>query len=229
MVGAGPDCSTGSSSAARTRGGTSIPPLSLRRALEDSLTTSPACASLSAALPTRRRAGRVGKKGKVTGRGGGRGRSRRTVASSSPPPPTHSREQKTTMVDPFEEEATGTSVHETRMDRHSAHESPVQDQPRVEVPLAHETRIPEATSQETPVDMLRPTWRGSDGVPGRIGPRCPIGPRCRYGPRVQVAVLLMAGMSLRIVRAMCRCTGPPCTSVIVHASRSCRLPVSRGR
>ena len=66
MVGAGPDRSMGSSSAARTRGGTSIPPLSLRTALEDSLTTPLASASSLAALPTGRGASRVGKKGKVT-------------------------------------------------------------------------------------------------------------------------------------------------------------------
>ena len=114
MVGAGPNRSTGSSSAARTRGGTSIPPLSLCRALADNLMTPLAGASSSATLPTRRGAGRVGKKGKGTRRGGGRARSRRTVEPSSPPPPAHSPEHGTTMVDPFAVEATGTPFQEPR-------------------------------------------------------------------------------------------------------------------
>ncbi len=145
MVGAGPDRSTTSTSAACTRGGTSIPPLSLRRALADSLSTPAGGSSSSAALPTGRGAGRVGRKGKGTGRGGGRGRSRRTVEPSSPPPPAHSPKHRTSMVDPFAEEATGTPVQEPGVDGHSSHETLVQDQPRVEVPSAHETTVPEAS------------------------------------------------------------------------------------
>ncbi len=157
MVGAGPDCSTGSSQAPRTRGGTSLPPLSLCRALEDSLSTPPVGSSSSAALPTWRGAGRVGKKGKGTGRGGGRGRSRRTVEPSSPPPPAHSPEHRTTMVDPFAEEATGTPFQEPVVDGHSSHETPVQDQPRVEVHSAHE-QPEETTVPEASPDMERPGW-----------------------------------------------------------------------
>ena len=163
MVGVGPDRSTGSSSAARTRGGTSIPPLSLHRALEDSLTTPPAGASSSVALSTVRGAGWVGKKGKGRGRGGGHERCRRTIVPSSPPPPAHSPEHRTTMVDPFAEETMGTPVQEPRVDGNSAHETPVQDQPRVEVPSAHETPVREATSKETPAthasaDVERSGW-----------------------------------------------------------------------
>ncbi|KAI4997138.1 hypothetical protein ZWY2020_052480 [Hordeum vulgare] len=119
--------------------------LSLRRALADSLSTPPVGSSSSAALPTGRGVGRVGKKGKGTGRGGGRGRSRRTVEPSSPPPQPHSPEHRTTMADPFAEEATGTPVQEPGVDGHSSHETPVQDQPRVEVHSAHETTVPEAS------------------------------------------------------------------------------------
>ena len=154
MVGVGPDRSVGSSSSpARARGGTSIPPLSLHSALASSLMTPPVGASSSVALPTGRCAGRVGKKGKGTWRGGGRGRSRRTVEPSSPPPPAHSPEHRTTMVDPFAEEATGTPVQEPGVDWHSSHETPVQDQPRVEVHSAHETTVPEASP-----DVERPGW-----------------------------------------------------------------------
>ncbi|KAI5012806.1 hypothetical protein ZWY2020_025072 [Hordeum vulgare] len=109
--------------------------------------------SSSAALPTGRGAGRVGKKGKGTRRGGGRGRSRRTVEPSSPPPPAHSPEHRSTMVDPFAEEATGTLFQEPGVDRHSSHETPVQDQPRVEVHSAHETTVPEASP-----DVESPGW-----------------------------------------------------------------------
>ncbi|KAI4984087.1 hypothetical protein ZWY2020_040940 [Hordeum vulgare] len=109
--------------------------------------------SSSVALPTRRGAGRVGKKGKGTGRVGGRGRSRRTVEPSSPPPPAHSPVHRTTMVEPFAEEAIGTPVQEPRVDGHSSHENLVQDQPRVEVHSAHETTVPEASP-----DVERPGW-----------------------------------------------------------------------
>ncbi|KAI4992266.1 hypothetical protein ZWY2020_051657 [Hordeum vulgare] len=151
MVGAGPERSTGSSEPPKTRW-YFLPPY-LRRALADSLSTPPVGSSSSAALPTRRGAGWVGKKGKGTGRGGGRGRSRRTVEPSSAPPPAHSPEHRTTMVDPFAEEATGTPVQEPGVDGHSSHETPVQDQPRVEVHSAHETTVPEASS-----DVERPGW-----------------------------------------------------------------------
>lgn len=157
MVGAGPERSTGSSQAPRTRGGTSLPPLSLRRALADSLSTPPVGSSSSAALPTGRGAGRVGKKGKGTGRGGGRGRSRRTVEPSSPPPPAHSPEHRTSMVDPFAEEATGTPVQEPGVDGHSSHETPVQEQPRVEVHSAQE-QPEETTVPEASPDVERPGW-----------------------------------------------------------------------
>ena len=53
------------------------------------------------------------------------------------------------MVDSFAEEATGTPVQEPGVDRHSSHETPVQDQPRVEVHSAQEqqeeTTVPEAS------------------------------------------------------------------------------------
>ena len=57
------------------------------------------------------------------------------------------------MVDPFAEEATGTPVQERGVDGHSSHETPVQDQPRVEVHSAHETMVPEASP-----DVERPGW-----------------------------------------------------------------------
>ena len=157
MVGAGPERSTGSSEAPCMRGGTSLPPLCLLRALADSLSTPPVGSSSSAALPAGRGAGRVGKKGKGTGRGGGRGRSRRTVEPSSPPPPAHSPEHRTTMVDPFAEEATGTPFQEPGVDGHSSHETPVQEQPRVEVHSAQE-QPEETTVPEASPDVERPGW-----------------------------------------------------------------------
>ena len=42
------------------------------------------------------------------------------------------------MVDPFAEEATGTPFQELGVDGHSSHETPVQEQPRVEVHSAEE-------------------------------------------------------------------------------------------
>ena len=158
MVGAGLDRSTGSSQAPRTRGGTSLPPLSLRRALAHSLSTPVGGSSSSAALPTRRGVGRVGRKGKGTGRGGGRGRSRRTVEPSLPPPPSHSPEHRTSMVDPFAEEATGTPFQEPVVDGHSSHETPVQVQPRVEVYSAQE-QPEETTVPEASPDVERPGWQ----------------------------------------------------------------------
>ena len=157
MVGAGLDRSTGSSQAPRTRCGTSLPPLCLDRALADSLSTPAVGSSSSAALPTGRRACRVGKKGKGTGRRGGRGRSRRTVEPSSPPPPAHSPEHRTSMVDPFAEEATGTPVQEPGVHGHSSHETPVQEQPRVEVHSAQE-QPEETTVPEASPDVERPGW-----------------------------------------------------------------------
>ena len=118
------------------------------------------------------------------------------------------------MVDPFAKKATGTPFQEPVVDGHSSHETPIQEQPRVEVHSAHETTVLEASP-----DMERPGW---ETWPDRTElPDWTEGP-CSSGAG-------MAGMSLRIVRAMCRWTGPPCTSVVVHVSRSCRLPASRGR
>ena len=57
------------------------------------------------------------------------------------------------MVDPFAEEATGTPVQEPGVDGHSSHETPVQDQPRVEVQSAHETTVPEASP-----NVEKPGW-----------------------------------------------------------------------
>ena len=136
MVGAGPECSAGTSSSAARGRGTSIPPLSLRRAFIDSIGTM-AGTSSSASLPT----GRGGRGGKKRGGGHGRGRGRQTATPSSPPPPAHSPEHGTARVDPSEVEATGTPDHEPRVDGPSAHET-----------SAHETPDQDgdrATSQET--------------------------------------------------------------------------------
>jgi hypothetical protein len=62
---------------------------------------------------------------------------------------------------------------------------------------------------------VRPRRR-PDGVPGRIR------------LRGRVAMLMVAGMSVLIVRARWL-RGPPCTSVVVHGSRPCRRPAGRGR
>ncbi|KAI4971434.1 hypothetical protein ZWY2020_002348 [Hordeum vulgare] len=52
------------------------------------------------------------------------------------------------------EEATGTPFQEPVVDGHSSHETPVQEQPRVEVPSAHETTVPEASPH-----VERPGWQ----------------------------------------------------------------------
>ena len=82
MVGAGRERSAAPSSSARGGRGTSIPTLSLRKALIDSLQI-PVGASSSASLPTKR--GDQGKK--RAGRAGrGRGRGGQAATPSSPPP-----------------------------------------------------------------------------------------------------------------------------------------------
>jgi hypothetical protein len=134
MVGAGPERSEAPSSSARGGRG-SIPPVPLRRALLDSMGTPPGPSS-SASVPTGGR-GRGGKKrGGRSGRGRGRG-GRQARTPSSPPPPADSPEHVTARVDPSEEEATRTPVHEPRVDGPSADET-----------SAHETPD-QGTSQET--------------------------------------------------------------------------------
>ena len=61
------------------------------------------------------------------------------------------------MVDPFAEEATGTPVQEPVVDGHSSHETPVQEQPRVEVHSAQE-QPEESMVLEASPDMKRPGW-----------------------------------------------------------------------
>jgi hypothetical protein len=143
MVGVGPERSEAPSSSARGGRG-SIPPVPLRRALLGSMGT-PSGPSLSASVPTGGR-GRGGKKrGGREGRG--RGRGRQAPTPSSPPPPADSPEHMTARVDPSEVEATGTPDHEPRVDRPSAHETPVPDASAHET-SGHETSD-QATSQET--------------------------------------------------------------------------------
>ena len=61
------------------------------------------------------------------------------------------------MVDPFAEEATGTLFQESVVDGHSSHETPVQEQPRVEVHSAQE-QPEETTVPEASPDVERPGW-----------------------------------------------------------------------
>lgn len=61
------------------------------------------------------------------------------------------------MVDPFAEEATGTPVQEPGVDGHSSHETPVQEQPRVEVHSAQE-QPEETTVPEASPDVERSGW-----------------------------------------------------------------------
>ena len=61
------------------------------------------------------------------------------------------------MVDPFAEEATGTPFQEPGVDGHSSHETPVQEQPRVEVHSAQE-QPEETTVPEASPDVERPGW-----------------------------------------------------------------------
>ncbi|KAI5016117.1 hypothetical protein ZWY2020_005968 [Hordeum vulgare] len=75
------------------------------------------------------------------------------------------------MVDLFAEEATGTPVQEPGVDRHSSHETPVQEQPRVEVHLAQE-QPEETTVPEVSPDVERPgreTWPDRTEGPGGSG------------------------------------------------------------
>ena len=61
------------------------------------------------------------------------------------------------MVDPFAEEATGTPVQEPGVHGHSSHETPVQEQPRVEVHSAQE-QPEEITVPEASPDVERSGW-----------------------------------------------------------------------
>ena len=61
------------------------------------------------------------------------------------------------MVDPFAEEATRTPFQEPVVDGHSSHETPVQEQPRVEVHSAQE-QPEETTVPEASPDVERPGW-----------------------------------------------------------------------
>ena len=134
MVGAGPERSEAPSSSARGGRG-SIPPVPLRRALLDSMGTPPGPSS-SASVPTGGRGQGGKKRGGRSGRGHGRG-GRQARTPSSPPPPADSPEHMTARVDPSEEEAMRTPVHEPWVDGPSADET-----------SAHETPD-QGTSQET--------------------------------------------------------------------------------
>ena len=81
----------------------------------------------------------------------------------------------------------------------SAHE------PRVDGPSAHEPWVDAPSAHETPEEHT------FDGVPGRMS------------LRGRVAMLMMAGSRLILMRR-----GAPSTSVVVHVSRLCRGPASRG-
>jgi hypothetical protein len=128
--------------------GTSIPADSLRRALLSSLHT-PVAASSSTPV----RGGRGKKRGSRGGRGGrgGRGKGRVAATPSSPPPPADSPEHRTARVDPSEEEATRTPVHEPRVDEPSTYTTPVPEASSHETP---EQSRDEGTSRQTPWD----TW-----------------------------------------------------------------------
>ena len=143
-------------------------------------------------------------RGKKKRGGGARGRGRggrvTLTAPSSPPLPAVSPEHVTARVDSSEEEeATRTLVHGS-----SAH--------------------------EPWVNVLRPTRVGPtrpqrstrlDGVLGRVSLRSRVAMLMMAGSRV--AMLMMTGSRLILRRR-----GATSTSMVLHGSRPCRRPVSRG-
>ena len=130
MVGAGRERSEAPTSA-RGGKGSSIPPHSLRRALDLSLHSPATVASSSAG---RGRGGKKKEKAARGGRGGGRGR--KAATPSSPPPPAESPDHRTapSEIEPFEVDPSRTPLHEPR-----AAEPRAVDEPRATESSPHET------------------------------------------------------------------------------------------
>ena len=134
MVGKGPERPDPPASATG-RGGSIILAQPLRRALLDSMQTTPAGASSS----TRRGQGRTKKAGR--GRHGS-GRGRKAGMPSSPPPSADSPNHRTA---PSNVDPSRTPVHEPPV------VDPSPDQTRVADPSPHVSAVQESSSQKTPV------------------------------------------------------------------------------
>ena len=129
MVGAGRERS-GAPTSARGGRGSSIPPHSLRRALDLSLQSPATVASSSAGR------GRVGKKKEKAARGGrGVGRGRKAATPSSPPPPAESPDHR----------AAPSEIEPSEVDPSMA-DTPTADEPRAD----DEPRAAESSPHETP-------------------------------------------------------------------------------
>ena len=143
-------------------------------------------------------------RGKKKGRGGARGRGRRgrvtLTAPSSLPPPAVSPEHVTARVDSSKKEATRTPVHEPSVHGSSAHE------PRVDGPSAHES-----WAHETPEEHTSGwgTWSGQPEDGGE-----PSGHADDGGEPTDFEEEGEEGATS--------------TSVVLHGSRLCRGPASRG-
>ena len=128
MVGAGRERS-GAPTSARGGRGSSIPPHSLRRALDLSLQSPATVASSSAG---RGRGGKKKEKAARGGRGGGRGR--KAATPSSPPPPAESPDHRAapSEIEPSE-------VDPSMADAPTADEPRADDEPRASESSPHET------------------------------------------------------------------------------------------
>ena len=127
------------------------------------------------------------------------------TAPSSPPPPAVSPEHVTARVDSSEEEAARTPVHEPLVHGSSAHE------PRVDGPSAHEPSVDgpsahESWAHETPEEHTS-GWGTWSGQPEEPSGHADDGgePTDEEGEE-----------------------GATSTSVVLHGSRLCRQPASRG-
>ena len=133
MVGAGRERS-GAPTSARGGRGSSIPPHSLRRALDLSLQSPATVASSSAGR------GRGGKKEKAARGGRGVGRGRKAATPSSPPPPAESPDHR----------AAPSEIEPSEVDPSMA-DAPTADEPRADdEPRAAEPRAAESSPHETP-------------------------------------------------------------------------------
>ena len=140
MVGAGRERSRAPTSARGGRG-SSIPPHSLRRALDLSLQSPVTVASSSAGR------GRGGKKKEKAARGGrGVERGRKAATPSSPPPPAESPDHRaaSSKIEPSEVDPSRTPLHEPPADE------PMADTPTADEPRAAEPRAVESSPHETP-------------------------------------------------------------------------------
>ena len=140
------------------------------------------------------------------------------TAPSSPPPPAVSPEHVTARVDSSEEEAAWTPVHEPPVHGSSAHEprvnGPSTHEPRVDGSSAHEPRVDGPSAHETPEEHTSGwgTWSGQHEEPSGhaddgVGAS---GHADDDGEPTDIE------------------EGATSTSVVLHGSRPCRRPASRG-